>query len=71
MPCAQGKVGAVASVAVAPDGTVWMLSRGGRVWTGAAFNSDDTIVDTQPIAADVVTQLDPDTGGAAWHVAPA
>lgn len=59
---AQGVVGTMASVAMGPDGTVWVLTRGGRVWTPASFNADNTITDTEPIAADVVMQLHPDTG---------
>lgn len=58
----KGVFGNVASVALGPDGHVWVLSRGGRVWTAESFDKDDHITDKEPIQANVVTELHPDTG---------
>ncbi len=55
-------LGDVTSVALGPDGTVWALHRAGRVWNMDTFTDDQVIVDTTPIAADVVLQMHPDTG---------
>jgi len=56
-------VGNLASVALGPDGTVWVLSRGGRVWGPKSFDDQQHITETEPIASNVVMQLHPDTGG--------
>jgi hypothetical protein len=61
--CPQGVYGAVTSVAQGPDGTMWVLTRGGRVWDGNTF--DDTthvMVDRSLIPVPVVHQLHPETG---------
>lgn len=71
IPPVQGVFGNIASVALGPDGHVWVLSRGGRVWTGKSFDAGEHIIDTEPIQANVVTQLHPDTGVLARSAGPA
>jgi hypothetical protein len=64
--CVQGVVGNIASVALGPDGTVWVLSRGGRVWDKDSFDaSGEHLTAKEPIDANVVMQLQPDTGARA------
>jgi hypothetical protein len=65
---AQGVVGNIASVALGPDGTVWVLSRGGRVWDKNSFDAGDHLTAKGPIDSNVVMQLHPDTG-ARTHIA--
>jgi hypothetical protein len=61
--CHQGVYGAVTSVAQGPDGTVWVLTRGGRVWDGNTFDdSTHVMVDKSLIPVPVVHQLHPETG---------
>lgn len=56
-------MGDVTSTALAPDGTLWLLTRGGAVWGERTFDVvTNKLQDPKPIAADVVMQLDPDTG---------
>lgn len=62
--CLQGVVGNIASVALGPDGMVWVLSRGGRVWGQKSFDMSNRITDKEPIQSNVVMQLHPDTGEA-------
>lgn len=58
----QGVVGNIASVAMGADGTVWVLSRGGRVWGEGSFDTSNRITHKEPIQSNVVMQLHPDTG---------
>ena len=49
------------------QGTVWVLHRGERVWDAGTFESNgagEKSLLTTPIAADVMLQLDQDTGAA-------
>ncbi|WIA13049.1 hypothetical protein OEZ86_006342 [Tetradesmus obliquus] len=55
-------LGNVASVAMGPDGTLWALHRGGRVWDEDTFDTSERITEKDPIAVDVVLQMHPDTG---------
>lgn len=61
-------LGDVASVAVAYDGSLWALHRGGRVWDMSSFDSTNHITDEEPIAVDVIVQMDPDTGKDSWCI---
>lgn len=58
----QSVLGNVASVAMGPDGTLWALHRGGRVWDEDTFDTSERITEKDPIAVDVVLQMHPDTG---------
>jgi hypothetical protein len=58
----QGVVGNIASVSVGPDGSVWVLTRGGRVWRDTSFTPDNRLTDKEPIPSNVVLQLHQDTG---------
>lgn len=58
-------MGNVASVSMGPDGTVWVLTRGGRVWDTKSFDGQEHITATEPIESNVVLQLHPDTGESA------
>lgn len=69
-------LGQVAGVAKGPEGTVWVLHRGGRVWDADSFEAPDfeRITYKDPIGEDVVVRLDQDTGAPAWahlHFVPA
>ncbi|KAF8067346.1 pam-b [Scenedesmus sp. PABB004] len=55
-------LGNVASVAVGPDGTLWALHRGGRVWGADTFDAQERMRDPTPIGGDVVVQMHADTG---------
>lgn len=55
-------LGNAASVAVGPDGTLWALHRGGRVWDEDTFDVNERITEQDPIMVDVVLQMHPDTG---------
>ncbi|KAI8471286.1 MAG: PHM/PNGase F domain-containing protein [Monoraphidium minutum] len=60
---AQGVLGDVTSVAMGPDGKLWALHRGGAVWDDATFDSGtNRLTAPRAVAADVVLQMDPDTG---------
>jgi hypothetical protein len=61
-PLLQGVLGNVASVAMGPDGTLWALHRGGRVWDEDTFDTNERITEKDPVAVDVVLQMHPDTG---------
>lgn len=52
----------VAGVSRGPDGSIWALHRGPRVWGVKTFGRDFQMVDKTPIEVDVVIQLEPDTG---------
>ncbi len=57
----------VAGVAKGQQGTVWVLHRSERVWDAGTFEDGGAGKQTllkQPIGADVVLQLDQDTGAA-------
>lgn len=59
----QGVVGSMTSVAMGCDGTVWVLTRGGRPWLLTSYDlNTNKLLDESPINADVVFQLQPDTG---------
>ncbi|KAF6260690.1 PHM/PNGase F domain-containing protein [Scenedesmus sp. NREL 46B-D3] len=55
-------LGNVAGVAMGPDGTLWALHRGGRVWDEDTFDVSERITEADPIGVDVVLQMHPDTG---------
>jgi hypothetical protein len=58
----QSVLGNVAAVAMGPDGTLWALHRGGRVWDEDTFDTSERITEQDPIGVDVVLQMHPDTG---------
>ncbi len=58
----QGVFGDVASTAVGPDGSVWVLHRGGAVWDSNTFDESNRMRNTQKIAAPCVHRMDPDPG---------
>ncbi|KAF6253795.1 hypothetical protein COO60DRAFT_389579 [Scenedesmus sp. NREL 46B-D3] len=58
----QSILGAAASVTLGPDGMLWVLYRGGRVWDADSFDADFRYLFHDPIAADIVVQMHPDTG---------
>jgi hypothetical protein len=45
-----------------PDGTLWVLTRGGRVWDQQSFDTQERLTAKEPIQSNVVLQLHPDTG---------
>jgi hypothetical protein len=59
----QTMLGNAASVTLGPDGMLWVLYRGGRVWDADAFDADFRYLFHDPIPTDVVVQMHPDTGG--------
>lgn len=59
----EGSFGQPTSVAVAPDGTLWVLYRSSRVWDTSTFDSAHKLAAYHdPIQEDTVVQLDSDTG---------
>ncbi|WIA20351.1 hypothetical protein OEZ85_006182 [Tetradesmus obliquus] len=58
----QTILGNAASVTLGPDGMLWVLYRGGRVWDADAFDADFRYLFHDPITTDVVVQMHPDTG---------
>ena len=60
----QPFLGQVAGVCKGTQGSVWVLHRGGRVWDANSFtgNNGEVTTYTEPIAEDVVFQIDQDTG---------
>jgi hypothetical protein len=63
-PRGAPQLGQVAGVAKGHAGTVWVLHRGGRVWDAQSFEGESLERTTykEPIAEDVVLQLDQETG---------
>jgi hypothetical protein len=45
-----------------PDGMVWVLTRGGRIWEVDSYDELDQITFKEPIKGPVVFQIHPDTG---------
>lgn len=58
----QSVLGNVASVTLGPDGSVWALHRGGRVWDERSFDAENRFTGKDPIQVDVVVQMHPATG---------
>jgi hypothetical protein len=58
----QSVLGNVASVTLGPDGSVWALHRGGRVWDENSFDAENRFTGKDPIQVDVVVQMHPATG---------
>jgi hypothetical protein len=61
----QTFLGNAASVTLGPDGMLWVLYRGGRVWDADSFDADFRYLFHDPIQTDIVVQMHPDTGAAA------
>lgn len=62
----QGVLGDVTSVTLGPDGTLWVLHRGGATWGADTFDvATNKLKNPALIGVDVVLQMDPDTG-ARW-----
>ena len=58
-------MGQVAGVAKGHQGTVWVFHRAGRVWDSGSFadgGAGEATLLTEPIAQDVVLQLDQESG---------
>ncbi|GFR52234.1 hypothetical protein Agub_g14767 [Astrephomene gubernaculifera] len=55
--------GEATGVATGPDGSLWVLYRGSRMWREDTFDPDTNRIKSKaPVPEPVVVQLDPDTG---------